>query len=230
MENIEKVNEQIAFLTTGMVKVPLVDDTPTNFPGTTVSLYAKEAGGEPALEITTYDPGTPIDSEHASLLDDAPDMAKLLHGDPEDITTTRVLVLDLADGVGCTCDEIQTEAERSQSETSQTYVNEAGNTVPRANISFTPDAGAEMVNGQISGTAEISIPGKDASTHPFDGVVSHNVIAPGVDLSKAVLTTYDATRAEVDAVYAKGGMPTEAQLEALDPLGQEEDDEAGAAI
>lgn len=117
-DNIEAVNAHIAAKTADLTKLVIHGDPSDTQYGTSVQLFAKEAGGEPVLEYTTYDPGTAIDSEHASLIDEAPDMVKVLHGDPEDITTIRVVEFDLADGVDGDGDDnattnIEVEGEQS---------------------------------------------------------------------------------------------------------------------
>lgn len=95
---LEEVNAHITERTAGLIKVPVVDEPDDRQYGTTVQLFAKDPTDGPILEYTTYDPGTAIDSEHASLIDEAPDMVKVLFGNPDDITSIRVIEFDLSDG------------------------------------------------------------------------------------------------------------------------------------
>lgn len=165
---LEEVNAHITERTAGLIKVPVVDEPDDRQYGTTVQLFAKDPTDGPILEYTTYDPGTAIDSEHASLIDEAPDMVKVLFGNPDDITSIRVIEFDLADGVDATelPQKILDEADHAASaEKLGDYetVSQHGIAVEdfaKEVLAVDPDAGLKLTDvhsgmGQIAGQVDL---------------------------------------------------------------------------
>jgi len=148
-DSIEDVNAHIAAKTASLVKVTVVNDPAAPMPGVSVQLFAADVAGEPVVEFATYDPGTPIDSEHAALIEEAPDLVKILHGDPDDITTTSVVQLDLSDGaigdgVNVDDDSVNDEApdHASHGVSVESFAEEV--------LAVDPDAGRKLVDANTS--------------------------------------------------------------------------------